>query len=82
MFLTVLSPLTAIGLLSGVLMNVGKWDVYFMNSSGGEVRRITQDSSDNVNVTHISRDGSWILYDRSNLGKSEIAIVPTLGGIY
>jgi serine/threonine protein kinase len=58
----------------------GKWDVYFMNSSGGEVRRITQDSSDNVNVTHISRDGSWILYDRSNLGKSEIAIVPTLGG--
>ena len=41
----------------------GKWDVYFMNSSGGEVRRITQDSSDNVNVTHISRDGSWILYD-------------------
>ena len=58
----------------------GKWDVYFMNSSGGEVRRITQDSSDNVNVTHISRDGSWILFDRYHLGKSEIAIVPTLGG--
>lgn len=58
----------------------GKWDVYFMNSSGGEIRRVTQDSSDNVNVTHISRDGSWILYARSNLGKSEIAIVPTLGG--
>lgn len=58
----------------------GKWDVYFMNSSGGEVRRVTQDSSENVNVTHISRDGSWILYDRSNFGKGEIAIVPTLGG--
>ena len=58
----------------------GKWDVYFMNSSGGEVRRITQDSSDRVNVTHISHDGSWILYSRNHLDKSEIAIVPTLGG--
>ena len=58
----------------------GTWDVYFMNSSGGEVRRVTHDSSSFAIVGQISRDGALILYSRERLGKGEIALVPTLGG--
>jgi serine/threonine protein kinase len=60
----------------------GKFDVYFMNSTGGEARRITSDSSTFINFVDISPDGSRIVYDRADASgvRSEIAIVSTLGG--
>jgi Tol biopolymer transport system component len=60
----------------------GKWDVYFMNSTGGEARRITSDSSTFINFVDISPDGSQVVYDRADASgvRSEIAVVSTLGG--
>jgi serine/threonine protein kinase/Tol biopolymer transport system component len=58
----------------------GKGDVYFMNASGGDVRRITDDSCSYGYVGEISRDGAWIACHRFNKGKSEIAIIPSQGG--
>ncbi|MBL7961114.1 protein kinase [bacterium] len=61
-----------------------RWDVYFMNSSGGEPRRITSDSALFTNRAEISPDGSQIVYDRVNdftRFSPEICIVPSLGGI-
>jgi Tol biopolymer transport system component/predicted Ser/Thr protein kinase len=61
----------------------GKWDVYFMNASGGEPRRITSDSSLYVSQTDISPDGSQIAYDRwnPNTQKVEVYVVSSLGGL-
>ena len=61
----------------------GKWDVYYMNTSGGEARRITADSSDNISQADISYDGARITYDRWNekAGRSEICVVSSLGGL-
>jgi serine/threonine protein kinase len=61
----------------------GKWDVYFMNSTGGEARRITSDSTTFIQEVDISPDGSRVVYDRSDASgvKSEIAVVSTLGGM-
>jgi len=61
----------------------GRWDVYFMNASGGEPRRITSDSSLFVNQTDISPDGSQIAYDRfnPNTQKDEVYVVSSLGGL-
>jgi serine/threonine protein kinase/Tol biopolymer transport system component len=59
----------------------GKWDIYYMNSSEGGVKRVTYDSTLlQAYVTDCSRDGAWILYDRYMRGKLEIAIVPSLNG--
>jgi eukaryotic-like serine/threonine-protein kinase len=60
----------------------GKWDVYFMNSTGGEARRITSDSTTFIQEVDISPDGSRVVYDRTDVSgvKPEIAIVSTLGG--
>jgi len=58
-----------------------KWDVYYMNTTSGESRRITSDSSMYVNGADISPDGSQIVYDRySTSYKPEIAIVSSVGG--
>jgi serine/threonine protein kinase len=59
----------------------GKWDIYYMNSVGGGIKRVTNDSTlDLSNVSDCSRDGAWILYDRYMHGLNEIAIAPSLGG--
>ncbi|MCX6132880.1 MAG: protein kinase [Ignavibacteriales bacterium] len=60
----------------------GKWDVYFMNSTGGDAKRITSDSSLSIQSVDISPDGSRVVYDRTDASgfKTEIAIVSTLGG--
>jgi serine/threonine protein kinase/Tol biopolymer transport system component len=58
----------------------GKWDIYYMNSSGGAVRRVTQDSSAMASARDCSSDGAWILYARRTGNRFEIAAVPTLGG--
>jgi Tol biopolymer transport system component/predicted Ser/Thr protein kinase len=61
----------------------GRWDVYFMNTSGGEPRRITSDSSLGISQTDISPDGSQITYDRYNpqTQKLEVCAVSSLGGL-
>jgi eukaryotic-like serine/threonine-protein kinase len=61
----------------------GRWDVYFMNSIGGEPRRITSDSSRGIFEVDISPDGSKIAYDRNNpsTGSDEIVFVSSLGGV-
>lgn len=61
----------------------GKWDVYFMNSLGGEPRRVTSDSSLGMSQADVSPDGSKIAYDRFNAqsGKMEIAAISSLGGV-
>lgn len=58
----------------------GKRDVYFMNTSGGDVRRITDDSSDYQEVGDISRDGAWLACTRLVNHKAEVALVPSQGG--
>ena len=58
----------------------GKGDVYFMNASGDDVHRITDDSCDYLYAGGMSRDGAWIACGRSNKGKAEIALVPSQGG--
>jgi Tol biopolymer transport system component len=58
----------------------GKEDVYFMNASGGDVHRITDDSSDYWEVGGISRDGAWLACQLRDKGKREIALVPSQGG--
>lgn len=63
----------------------GKWDVYNMHVSGGEARRITNDSSEAVFASfsaHISPDGSRIVYNllNSQTDRSEIRLVSALGG--
>ncbi len=59
-----------------------KWDVYYSNTTSGESRRITSDSSMGMNVADISPDGSQIVYDRYNYStrQMEIAIVSSIGG--
>jgi Tol biopolymer transport system component len=58
-----------------------KWDIYYMNSSGGGIRRVTHDTTIYASVSDCSRDGAWILYSRFIRGQTGIAIVPTLGGL-
>ena len=59
-----------------------RFDVYLMNLSGGEPRRVTFDSSAFIVGTDISDDGAMIVYTRNiRLNRpSEIVIVPSLGG--
>jgi len=59
----------------------GNWDAYYMNTSTGEPRRITFDSSF-VWTTDLSPDGSQIAYSRfdTRIRKTEILVVSSLGG--
>ena len=63
----------------------GKWEVYLMNTSGGEPRRITSSDSSlaEITMTDISPDGSQIVYNPFNrkTQKDEIYIVSSLGGL-
>jgi eukaryotic-like serine/threonine-protein kinase len=58
------------------------WDVYLTNVNGGEIRRITADSSAEVQFVDISPDGSRLVYsDRDNLnGPRNVRVVSALGG--
>ncbi len=60
----------------------GTWDIYYMNVSGGEARRVTFDSSWNMTEADISPDGGRIVYDRWNpkTHAQEVCIVSALGG--
>jgi Tol biopolymer transport system component/predicted Ser/Thr protein kinase len=62
----------------------GKWDIYYMNATVGEPRRVTFDSSANpYGITaDISPDGGMIAYDRydAKKGRYDAYIVPSIGG--
>ena len=57
----------------------GKWDIYFMNLSGGEPRRVTNDSDDNIDRADISPDGSQIIYGPNKGNTRQIWSVSALG---
>lgn len=59
-----------------------KWDLYFMNASGGEVRKITDDPDFGATYANISPDGSQVVYSGNRLKQrgTQIRIVPSLGG--
>ncbi|HEY6192402.1 MAG TPA: protein kinase [Bacteroidota bacterium] len=61
----------------------GKWDVYFMNTAGGEARRVTTDSSLFTQQADVSPDGSQITYDRVDSKALKLAsfVVSSLGGV-
>mgnify|MGYP001568945213 CR=1 FL=1 len=61
----------------------GKWDIYLMNTSGGEPRRITTDSSAFVSGVDVSPDGSAFVYAVSASGSitSKIFTNSALGGV-
>jgi len=61
----------------------GKWDVYYMNASVGEPRRVTTDSSFNIGFVDVSPDGGQIAYDRRDDAGSDggIYVVSSLGGL-
>jgi serine/threonine protein kinase/Tol biopolymer transport system component len=60
----------------------GKYDVYIMNVSGGQPRRVTFDSSEYIYGVQISPDASTILYGRRRIAWQplEMVSVPTNGG--
>jgi Tol biopolymer transport system component len=63
----------------------GKYDVYMMNLSQGQPKKVTNDSSDGIFGVAISPDASTILYSRQRLGErdrvaNELVSVPWLGG--
>jgi serine/threonine protein kinase len=61
----------------------GKWDVYYMHTREGEVKRVTNDSSFFVQqMADISPDGSRIVYNRPNLPERRLdaVVVSVLGG--
>jgi len=61
----------------------GKWDVYQIHVTGGEVRRLTNDSSRSIVTVDLSPDGSQVVYDRTNPLKriQQICVVGGSGGI-
>ncbi len=63
----------------------GKWDIYYMNVTVGEPRRVTFDSSANLvgNAgADISPDGGMIAYDRYDTRRAryDTYVIPSIGG--
>jgi serine/threonine protein kinase len=62
----------------------GKWEVYFMNTSGGEARRVTNERSPDMagGGLSVSPDGSQIAYSciDSAKGVFQLKVAPSLGG--
>lgn len=56
----------------------GVWGVYFMNSAGGDARRIATDSR-LINSVYISPDGSQVVYARWST-PAKFFVVSSLGG--
>jgi len=57
-----------------------KSDLYLIRSTGGEVRRLTEDSSEGVWAANISPDGEQIVYNRWSGREAEICLVAINGG--
>ena len=57
----------------------GTADLYLLDPASGELTRITQDPSDEVEPRW-SRDGHWIYFGSDRTGRSEIWKIPAEGG--
>jgi Tol biopolymer transport system component len=58
-----------------------RWDIYLTNLGGGEIRRVTSDSSLFVRFVDISPDGSRLAYAvQAHSGVDEVRVVSALGG--
>jgi Tol biopolymer transport system component len=57
----------------------GGWDVYVIETGGGQPRRLTADPSDEY-VPSWSRDGRWIYFCSTRTGRAEIWRSPPSGG--
>jgi serine/threonine protein kinase len=57
----------------------GRWDIYRIDSTGGQPRRLTPESSDEV-LPSWSRDGKWIYYNSNRTGRTEVYRIPSGGG--
>ncbi|MBI3005653.1 MAG: protein kinase [Ignavibacteriales bacterium] len=60
-----------------------QWEIYWMNVSGGEPRRVTTDSRGFISYLDISPDGSIIAYNSQNpkTGIEETFVVSSQGGV-
>jgi serine/threonine protein kinase len=58
-----------------------RWDLYVASVTGGEPRRVTQDSSDEVSSADISPDGTRIVYNQVSSKTYSICTVSFNGGI-
>jgi Tol biopolymer transport system component len=57
----------------------GTFDIYVIESSGGQARRITSEPSNEVIPTW-SRDGQWVYYRSDRTGRREVWRAPSSGG--
>jgi dipeptidyl aminopeptidase/acylaminoacyl peptidase len=57
----------------------GRWDVYSIESAGGQPSRITASPADDA-VPSFSRDGKWIYFGSDRSGRFEVWRVPSRGG--
>jgi serine/threonine protein kinase/Tol biopolymer transport system component len=58
----------------------GRWGLYIMNVKGGEPREIASDTGSMITYADISPDGSLIAYTANNGARSEVRVIPVLGG--
>ena len=56
----------------------GRWNLYIMDASGGNVRRLTSGEFDDF--ASVSPDGAWVFYMSSVGGKFSLWKVPLSGG--
>jgi WD40 repeat protein len=57
----------------------GHWDIWRIDSAGGQAEAITPPVSDEV-IPSWSRDGRWIYFSSNRSGRSEVWRVPAGGG--
>jgi len=57
----------------------GSDDIYFVPARGGQVRKLTDDSSDDKGPSY-SRDGRWIYFSSNRSGERQIWKMPAGGG--
>jgi Tol biopolymer transport system component len=58
----------------------GRWGIYVMDASGGRLRRIAQELS-NEHMPFWSQDGKWFYFRSDRTGREEIWRMPFAGGI-
>ncbi len=57
----------------------GYSDIYIIEATGGQPRRLTADPSEN-GLPNWSRDGKWIYFHSDRTGRTEIWRIPSAGG--
>ena len=59
--------------------NDGNWDIYVIDSAGGQPRRLTNHPA-YEHFASFSRDGKWIYFRSARTGRSEVWRMPAGGG--